>query len=128
MRHLRPSEVAETLRRGRTVESFLGRGPAADKPSIRYLELRPVGGKIELWVHDLLDCGSEEFTDLVEFEPLDMDAATEPHATFADANDAIAYALQHFGAPTDRWTNVTVCHDDYADYVHADRPARWPVA
>jgi hypothetical protein len=81
-----------------------------------------------VWVHDLDDCGDAEFTDLVEFPRLDPERSEEPSATFDDAEAALAYAAARLGAASDRWTNVTVCHDDYADFVRAGRPAAWPVA
>ena len=128
MRHLDPRSVASVLKRGRSVENFIGQVPGVHVPSVRYIELRPADGRVELWVHDLDDCGDADFTDLVEFPLLDPDSADEPSATFSDADVAIAHAEAQFGAARDRWTNVTMCHDDYADFVRAGRPASWPVA
>jgi hypothetical protein len=47
---------------------------------------------------------------------------------FERAEEALAYTHSKLGAALNRWTNVTVCHDDYADFVRAGRPATWPVA
>jgi hypothetical protein len=110
------------------VENFIGRVPGATVPSIRYIELCPVQDGVEVWVHDRDDCGGLEFTDLVEFPSLDPERDDHPIAAFVDAEVAIAYAESTFGAATDRWTNISVCHDDYADYVRAGRPSTWPAA
>jgi hypothetical protein len=128
MRHLDRTLVASVLKRGRSVENFVGRVPGTTVPSIRYIELRPVQDSVEVWVHDRDDSGGLEFTDLVEFAPLDPERDEQPNAAFVDIEAAIAYAESTFGAARDRWTNVTVCHDDYADFVRAGRPPTWPAA
>ena len=129
MRHLDPGFVILTLKRGKSVENFVGLVPGSTVPSVRYIELRPVkSGGLEVWVHDLDDCGNEDFTDLVEFPPLDGEDPDRPEAVFERPEEALAYAGSKLGAASNRWTNVTVCHDDYKDFVRAGRPAKWPVA
>jgi hypothetical protein len=111
--------VASVIRRGKVVENFAGRVPGVRVPSVRYVELRPKKGVIQVWVHDLDDCGSEEFTDLVEFPPLDYEASLQPAAAFEDPEAAIAFAEATFSLAASRWANITVCHDDYADFFGA---------
>jgi hypothetical protein len=128
MRHLDRTLVALVLKRGKSVENFAGRVPGMKVPSIRYVELRPANGAIQVWVHDLEDCGHEQFTDLVEFPRLNAEASHEPRAVFQDAEAAIQFAETNLGVTAHRWTNVTVGHDDYLDFVRAGRPQTWPVA
>ena len=128
MRHLDAAAVIATLKRGRSVESFLGSVPGSKALSVRYVELRPASQAVEVWVHDLEDRGSEEFTDLVEFPRLDGEDPDAPNARFNKAEEALAYAEKKLGAAPNRWTNAGVCHDDYADFVRAGRPIKWPVA
>ena len=99
MRYLSPAFVVSTLKRG-----------------------------IEVWMHDRVDCGDEQFTDLVMFPALGGDDPDHPAAIFDDPEEALAYAHANLGAILDRWTNEAVCHDDYADFVRAGRPAQWPTA
>ena len=128
VRHLDPSFVIPTLRRGKSVENFLGHVPDSTVPSIRYVELRPVKDGVEVWVHDRDDCGGEDFTDLVEFPALGGEDPDRPSVVFEKPEEALAYSQTQLGAAPNRWTNVTVCHEDYADFVRAGRPAKWPVA
>ena len=125
---MHPPFVIPTLKRGRSVENFIGQVPGSTVPSIRYIELRPVEAGVEVWVHDLDDCGNEDFTDLVEFPALGGEDPDRPEAIFERPEEALAYAQSKLGAASNRWTDVTVCHADYADFVRAGRPAKWPVA
>ena len=128
MRHLDRRLVAPVLRRGKSVENFAGRVPGVKVPSVRYIELRPSQGLIQIWAHDLADRGNEDFTDLVEFPRLDFESSCAPVAAFEDPEAAIAFAETQFHVAPNRWTNVLVCHFDYADFVRAGRPDVWPVA
>lgn len=59
MRHLLPIDLPATLRRGTSVEQFLGRS-RADAAYLRLVELRPASGSTEVWVYDLEDVGGED--------------------------------------------------------------------
>lgn len=127
MRHLLAIDIPTALKRGKSVEQFLGRSPA-DASHLRHIELRPSDGQVELWVHDVEDIGSEDYLDLYAFPPLEPDGPDRPEATFPDAPAAIAYASASLAADPVRWVNPGVAQSEYLDYLRAGRPSRWPSA
>ncbi|MEU6242475.1 hypothetical protein [Streptomyces sp. NPDC047024] len=62
-----------TLRRGRSVEQFLGPCGSTERPGVRHVEVRPKNGQFEIYLHTVEDIGSESFRDLGEFPPFDPD-------------------------------------------------------
>lgn len=127
MRHLLSIDIPMTFRRGKSVEQFLGRSPT-DAGYIRHVELRPSSGLIEIWVYDVEDIGSEEYTDLYDFPYLEPDGPDAPVASFPDPQSAVDYASRALAADATRWVNLGVAQDEYLDYIRAGRPTRWPVA
>ncbi|WP_426801961.1 hypothetical protein [Xanthomonas campestris] len=127
MRHLLPIDIPATLRRNKPVEQFLGRSPV-DPTYIRHIELRPANDSIEVWIHDVEDIGSEDFSDLYEFPNFEPDGPEAPAAISPDAASAVTYASTFLAADPDRWTNLGIAESDYLDYIRAGRPPRWPVA
>lgn len=127
MRHLPATDIPAILRRGKSVEQFVGRSPA-NPDYIRHIELRPSNDSIQLWVYDVEDIGGEEWLDLYDFPYLEPDGPEAPVAIFQDAQAAVAYAASTFLAAPDRWTNQLIAQDEYLDYIRADRPLRWPPA
>ncbi|MGW6145214.1 hypothetical protein ACWFRM_33795 [Streptomyces sp. NPDC055144] len=77
MRYLTESFVVGALKRGRPVEQFLGSVAASGRIGVSYVEVRPVRGTYEVYVHVIEDVGHESFFDLVEFPPFDADADEE---------------------------------------------------
>lgn len=127
MRYLPITDIPAAMRRGMSVEQFLGRG-SEDNAAIRHVELRPTKEAIELWVYDVEDIGSEDDLDLYDFPYLLPDGPAGPVATFADPQDAIAYASASLAAAPSRWVNAGVAQSDYLDYIAAGRPLNWPKA
>jgi hypothetical protein len=127
MRHLALIDVSSALRRGKSVEQFLGQSPAS-AGFVRHAELRPSGTDIELWTYDVEDIGSEDYTDLYGFPYLEPDGPQSPVATFRDSLAAVEYASQELSVSPFRWVNLGVAESDYLDYIHAGRPSGWPVA
>ena len=127
MRHLLAIDIPAALRRGESVEQFLGRSPA-DAGHIRRVELRPSDGLIEVWVYDVEDIGGEEYLDLYDFPCVEPDGPDGPVATFPDPQGAIAYASASLAIDPARWVNLGVVQSEYLDYIQAGRPFRWPVA
>lgn len=126
MRYLSVDNIFNALKRGNSVEQFLGRNP--DNPNyIRRVELRPSDGSVELWVHDAEDIGSEDWLDLYEFPRPDSDDPEMPIGTFQDAHSAVAFAKENLLADVSRWTNQFISQDEYLHYIRAGRPPRWPV-
>ena len=127
MRHLQAIDIRATLRRGKSVEQFLGRSPA-DRDCIRHVELRPVKGRVEVWVYDVEDIGSEECPDVYDFPYLEPGGPACPVARFDEPGNALAYASTSLAADPSRWVNVGVAASEYLDYVRTGRPPRWPNA
>ena len=128
MRHLPLVSVSEALRRGQSVEQFLGRTPdLSGGVHIRWVELRPTERSIEVWVHDVEDIGNEDLLDLYSFPYLDPDV-TDPAAAFHDSDAALAYVMETLAIASSRWVNQFLLQDEYLDYVRSGRPARWPVS
>lgn len=123
MRHLLAIDIPASLRRGKSVEQFLGRSPA-DADCIRYVELRPSNGLIEIWVYDVEDIGGEEYFDLYDFPNLEPDGPDSPVATFKEPQAAVVYASASLTADLTRWVNLGVAQSEYLDYIRAGRPPR----
>lgn len=127
MRHLLEIDIPAAFRRGKSVEQFLGHSPV-DPAYIRHVELRPKDSSVEVWVYDVEDVGSEEYSDFHDFPYLEPDGPDNPVATFQDAKAAIQYASSSLAADPERWVNLDVGESEYLDYIRAGRPTGWPVA
>ncbi|MFD9658501.1 hypothetical protein [Streptomyces mirabilis] len=77
MRYLLDAFAIGALRRGRSVEQFLGPTGSPDRPGVRWVEVRPASGRYEVFLHAAQDVGHPGFIDLVEFPPLDLDDEEE---------------------------------------------------
>ena len=126
MRYLAESFALGALRRGRPVEQFLGPAGSPERLGIRYVEVRPVKNRYDIFLHTLEDVGHETFVDLVEFPPLDPDNDEEELgrlvATRNDPPPALTAAEEAIGALRGRGVNTGVVQDEYLDYVKAGRP------
>ena len=127
MRHLPATDIQSTLRRGKSVEQFMGRSPA-NPNYIRHIELRPSSDLVEVWVYDVEDQGSEEWLDLYDFNELEKGEADLPAAAFEDADAAIAHAQEALSANPSRWVNLGIAQSEYLDYIRSGRPNGWPAA
>ncbi|MBV6858937.1 hypothetical protein KWH07_15060 [Xanthomonas campestris pv. zingibericola] len=127
MRHLLPIDIPATLRRSTSVEQFLGKSPV-DAACVRHVELRPANDCIEVWIYDVEDVGSEDYSDLHDFAYFEPDGPCAPAFIFADAAAAVTYASTFLAADPTRWTNLGIAESEYLDYIRAGRPSRWPVA
>jgi len=127
MRYIQTTDIPSIFQRRKSVQQFLGRSPA-DPDCIRYVELRPVAGRVEVWVYDAEDVGDEVYSDLESFPDFEPDGPQEPVATFDEPGSAVAYASTSVAADPARWVNEGVAGSEYADFVRAGRPLRWPTA
>lgn len=64
MRYLAEPFVIGALRRGRSVERFLGPVGSPERPGVRYVEVRAAGMSYEVYVHTLRDVGHGHLLDL----------------------------------------------------------------
>ncbi|WP_254459558.1 hypothetical protein [Xanthomonas sacchari] len=123
MRSLAAIDIPAALRRGKSVERFLGRG-GRGKACI----VTSCAGAIQRWGHDVGDIGSEHALDLYHVPYQEADGPEAPVATFADPQGALAYAHAALAADTGRWVNEGVAQSEYLDDIRAGRPAKWPHA
>lgn len=126
MRHLTQNFAIGALRRGRSVEQFLGRAGGSGVLGIRWVEIVPASQGYKVVVHASRDVGGEHFCDLVEFPALgdsDEEDFGEQIAFVAEPLEALEAAGVGAGAVADRWVNQGMAGDEYLDYVRAGRPA-----
>ena len=121
MRYVFPAFQESTLRRGASLEQFMGAAMRDGERTISYLEIRPAKGGFEVWRFEAPDIGDKEFTDVSEFA---FDGENEPLATLQHPSDAFLFAHSQLGADPQRWVNIGVVCDEYKDYVMAGRPVR----
>lgn len=121
------SFIIGALRRGRSVEQFLGPIGSPERPGVRYAEVRAARTSYEVYVHAVEDVGHENLLDLDVFPPFDEDAEEEDFGQFLgtaeDPQGALALAEERTGAVRSRWVNQGVVQDEYHDFVRAGRPS-----
>ncbi|MEV5319586.1 hypothetical protein AB0K92_18350 [Streptomyces sp. NPDC052687] len=126
MRYLTEPFLIGALRRGRSVEQFLGPVGSPERPGVRYVEIRAARTAYEVYVHAVEDVGDESFLDLDVFPPFDQDAEEEDFGLLLGAaeapEDALILAEAGTGAVRGRWVNQGVVQDEYGDFVRAGRP------
>jgi hypothetical protein len=98
---------------------------------IAYVELcRTTAGTFEGYLHCRQDVGSAWFMDVEEFPPLAEADGEEDFGQLIAVGEewsaAISAAETATGAVRSRWVNASVLGDEYADFVHAGRPATAP--
>ncbi|MFJ7781033.1 hypothetical protein [Streptomyces yangpuensis] len=128
MRYLAELFILGALNRGRSVEQFLGPSGSPERLGIHWVEIRPVQGIYEVYLHAALDC--EPLTrDLVSLPPLFEDEEEDFGLLLATTNaplDGLDAAETRTGAVRERWVNQSMAGDEYYDYVLAGRPAIAP--
>ncbi|MDX2929345.1 hypothetical protein PV411_33090 [Streptomyces sp. NRRL_B-16638] len=127
MRYLVEPFIVGALRRGRSVEQFLGPVGSPERPGVRYTEVRTARTSYEVYVHAFEDVGHEGFVDLDVFPPFDQETEEEDFGqllgTAEDPQDALVLAEKLTGAVRGRWVNQGVVQDEYGDFVRAGRPS-----
>ncbi|MEV7887030.1 hypothetical protein ACWD3I_40575 [Streptomyces sp. NPDC002817] len=127
MRYLAEPFALGALRRGRSIEQFLGPAGAPERSGVWYVEVVPARTGYEVFLYTLEDVGHETFADLVEFPPLDPDNEEEEFgrlvATCDEARAALEAAEDVTGAVRGKWVNAGLAQAEYYDYVSAGRPA-----
>ena len=123
MRHIAATFLEATLRRGASLEQFMGSPTNEADRYVRWIELRPVTSGIEVWNYVVPGLG-DNFADLYSFLPVEL----EPLTVTPDAAQALALAHSSLGASPLRWVNQGVVQDEFLDFLQAGRPTQWPVA
>jgi hypothetical protein len=130
MRYVSESFQTSTLRRGKSLEQFLGPGLRDGEPTIRCIEIRPAkSGAFEVWVHEAEDLGDNEHLDYYEFifDENPLGEPSRPLAQFETPLEALEFAEKELVASRERWTNCGVSQDEYSDFINAGRPSDWPI-
>lgn len=127
LRYLSTTDILAALKRGQSVEQFLGVCPN-QVGYIRHVELRPTASGVELWVFDVEDIGNQDFLDIYDFPDLEPDGREGPAVHFEDAESALNAATATFATHPARWTNLGVAQSEYLDFICMERPAVWPTS
>lgn len=125
MRCLGENFAVAALRRGRSIEQFLGHAGDSGDLGIRWAEIVPAGEGYRVMLHASRDAGGEHYCDLPEFPPLEESGEEgfgEQVAVTAEARDALDAAHTAVGAAVGRWVNKGIAGDEYLGYVRAGRP------
>jgi hypothetical protein len=119
-RYLSRLQVESALRRGKTVECFLGPCTRGGVAGIRHASVASIDGKVELHLFESADRGSVTHLDLYEFGPLDASLALGE----ADQVDAFESLDECLHAMEARWPgsagrllNEGMLQDEYRDYI-----------
>ena len=121
MRYLTESFAAGALRRGASIEQFLG--PAATPAGV---SVRRNPWQLPTRSTYTSEEDPDDFWDVTEFGSLEDREEDEFGRLIARADDpahALATAEALVGASRTHWVNEGIIQDEYADYVHANRPA-----
>jgi len=138
MRHLTPGFAAGALRRGKSIEQFLGPAFHGGRRGIRWTTIEPGPDGYTILLHVAEDLGTggtggtgggdgtggDDFmTDITEFPPLDPEAYDlwPEIATTGDEVEAIDTAERLTGADPARWTNFGLAVEEYHDYARLGR-------
>lgn len=150
-RHLTPQFIRAALNRGTYVEQFLGGFVVDGQAAIRWLMLQKGadddydeddleiedGDEVEeqdagdaedvyvLSYYEVFDEGNEHWVDVYEFAPVSGDpddhGETAARHRAATLEEALALAVQRYGADPGRFVNQTMIEHEYYDYVTRGR-------
>lgn len=132
MRYLTTTLLESTLRRGATLEQFMGGGvsPHGER-LLRWIELRPTDAGVEVREYHAPDVDEQlgeatldlyALCDLVELH----EAQPEPSMVADEPARALAYAHSTLRAQPLRWVNQGMSQAELLDFLRAGRPAVWP--
>ncbi|KFN42865.1 hypothetical protein [Arenimonas oryziterrae] len=125
MRHHPVDTLESLLRRGKSLQQFIGGVSSSGETGVRWIELRPVFNGIQLWVFEAEDVGTADHTDIYSFPALFGKPASFAAATLATEAEAIRYAKTQFAASPNYWVDPGMAQPDYIDFMKAGRPIPW---
>lgn len=124
-RHLTTAAAVAALRRGASIEQFLGGAPVGAQRVVRWLTIvRLDQAHYQLRLHEVEDIGNPEFLDVTEFPPVAEDeyiGEGRVLAVQASPEEALAFAEARAGTTPDRWVNAGMVCDEYGDYLSEGR-------
>lgn len=119
-RYLLRNEVEGALRRGKTVECFLGGFEDAGRPGMRHISLDMDGAAVIARLYESADLGDPALLDIYEFGPLspslDLGEADQK-LVFLSLDSCLDYMEQSWPGSSSRLVNEGVLQDEYADFV-----------
>lgn len=123
MRHLTPSFAAGALRRGKSIEQFLGPAFHGGRRGIRWTTIEPRPDGFSVLLHLAEDVSEDGLADIAEFPPLDPELYDlwPEVATAGDEVRAIGAAQRLTGADPALWTNSGLAVEEYRDYTRLGR-------
>ncbi|MBU2112835.1 MAG: hypothetical protein KKE94_03565 [Gammaproteobacteria bacterium] len=124
-RYLDNSEVESVLRRGKSVESFLGGLSVHGEIGIRWISVGIESGSYVLRVYESADIGDEDFLDVYEFGPLNCDLEFEDpvfQTKFVSLDKCSEHLIAQYSVTNLKFVNQGIIQDEYLDYVVAGRP------
>ena len=125
-RYLTVLEATQALSRGGIVEVFLGECFRDEIPGICWIQISAFESGFKLYVFESADNGSEDFTDVYEFGPLNPDLEQEDPDevhTFSEFDDCIALLEQRWPGSSARMVNEFLVQEEYADYIRKSHKA-----
>ncbi|GAB3878977.1 hypothetical protein GCM10028824_41610 [Hymenobacter segetis] len=108
-------ELQARVHAGKEVEQWMGHADEGDYTVIKWLCLAPEDGhQYSVNYLESFDEGDENWQLVPEFSLLDPDA--EERAAFDSVEEAVAYAVQIYGASPDRFVPGGMLAQEYARY------------
>ena len=123
-RYLSPSEAAGALRRGKSVECFLGKCARDGQSGIRWLSISREQESQVIRLYETADLGDSNFVDVYEFGPLNGElepGEADEQICTPDMDACWDLLEQRFPGSTKRLVNEGVIQDEYADFVATGR-------
>jgi hypothetical protein len=108
MRQVAVDFLESTLRRGGTLEQFIGGANQDHESLIRWIELVPAKAGIEVWDFSVPYLGEQ----CLDHCPL-VDVELEPVAIVADPMQALLFAQSELGAKPTRWVSQGLSPDAF---------------
>lgn len=115
---LREDQVLPQLRTGRSVEQWLSYTIRGEYRTITYLSIAPTkkGDFVMCW-SESFDEGNRDFHDVVEFSAVDEELNDQRATRHATAEEALAYAINKYGARLDRFVGNGMIQEVYASFI-----------
>jgi hypothetical protein len=119
-RYLSDTEIDQRLRRGRSVEAFLGGGLVEGQRTIRWIVLRYDSDHVrgELW--EALDPRDPEWLDVYSFGTPDEEDEPSTLYQFDSLQDGLAELDRQIPNISQRFVNQGVVQNEYAHYLAND--------
>lgn len=119
-RYLLKDEAAAALRRGKTVECFLGRCERAGMRGVGHLSIDMTDEMVVARLFETEDIGSPAFLDLYEFGALNRaleHGEPDQSVSFTSLDECLTFMDVRWPGSSERLVNEGVLQDEYADFV-----------